>query len=199
MHLKRTKGGANVLRKKVKEKNYSATSEKVSKGDLECLKAGLEEAGSSCHFIGVLTDTDCEPCKFDVNGLPSRQKIIKAEEVGDKLEKTFVTSNVLSKLDGKLDCSHVPASDNCKEFISTKLIVDKEVCYEIEKNTRQQSKCKEWFDKTKCRLTASMFGVVVKKRGKTIYPKSILNTITKPSQTKNSSCLWGTENEKMPY
>ena len=78
-----------------KRQNYSATSEKASKGDLECLKADLEEAGSSCHLIGVLTDTDCEPCKFDVNALPSRQIIIKAEKVGDKMEKTFVRSNVL--------------------------------------------------------------------------------------------------------
>ena len=41
--------------------NYSATSEKASKGDLEWLKAGLKEAGSSCHLIGALTDNDCEP------------------------------------------------------------------------------------------------------------------------------------------
>ena len=52
-----------------------------------------------------------------------------------------------------------------------------------------------WYDKRKCRRTASMFGVVVKRR-KSIYPKSIVKTITKPSQTKNASCLWGTENEK---
>jgi hypothetical protein len=40
-----------------------------------------------------------------------------------------------------------------------------------------------------------MFGVVVKRR-KSIYPKNIVNTITKPSQTKNANCLWGTENEQ---
>ena len=32
-----------------KRNNYSETSGKVSKGDLERLKAGLEEAGSTCH------------------------------------------------------------------------------------------------------------------------------------------------------
>ena len=130
-----------------------------------------------------------------VNALPSRQRNIKAEEVSDKLEKTYVRSNVLSKLDGKLDCSLVPLRDNCKKFIRNKLIVDKEVCYET--NTRQQSKCKEWFDKRKCRLTASMFGVAVKRR-KSIYPKSILNTTKqiKQNQAKNVSCLLGTENEK---
>ena len=172
-----------------KKDSYSSTSEKVCKGDLERLKAGLEEARSTCYLTGVLADTDCEPCKFDVNALPSRQRIVKAKQVGNKLEKTFVRSTILSKLD------LVPASNICKEFISTKLNVGKEGCHEIEKNTRQQSQCKEWYEKRKCRLTASMFGVVVKRR-KSIYLKSIVKTITKPSQTKNASCLWGTENEK---
>ena len=108
--------------------------EKVCKGDLERLKAGLEEA-STCYLIGVLTDTDCEPCRFDVNALPSRQRIVKAHEVGDKLEKTFVRSNILSKLDDKLDCSHVPGSDNCKEFISTRLMIDKKDAMKL-KRTR---------------------------------------------------------------
>lgn len=193
--MKRTKRDANVLCQKVKETVTAQHLKRFVKEIWSILKTGLEEARSTCYLIGVLTDTDCEPCKFDVNALPSRQRIVKAEGVGDKLEKTFVRSNILSKLDGKLDCSHVPGSDNCKEFISTKLIVDKKGCHEIEKNTRQQSQCKEWYDKRKCRLTASMFGVVVKRR-KSIYPKSIVNTITKPSQAKNASCLWGTENEQ---
>ncbi len=45
-----------------KRDSYSSTSEKVCKGDLERLKAGLEEARSTCYLTGVLTDTDCEPC-----------------------------------------------------------------------------------------------------------------------------------------
>lgn len=195
--MKRTKRDANVLCQKVKETVTAQHLKRFVKEIWSILKTGLEEARSTCYLIGVLTDTDCEPCKFDVNALPSRQRIVKAEGVGDKLEKTFVRSNILSKLDGKLDCSHVPGSDNCKEFISTKLIVDKKGCHEIEKNTRQQSQCKEWYDKRKCRLTASMFGVVVKRR-KSIYPKSIVNTITKPSQTKNASCLWELKMSKMP-
>ena len=32
---------------------------KVCKGDLEHLKAGLEEARSTCYLTGVLADTDC--------------------------------------------------------------------------------------------------------------------------------------------
>jgi hypothetical protein len=108
--------------------------------------------------------------------------------VGNKLEKAFVRSAILSKLNEELDYTCVPASSSCKQFISTKLNVDKEGCHEIEKNTHQQSQCKEWYDKRKCRLTASMFGVVLKRR-KSIYPNSIVKTITRTGQTRNASCL----------
>ena len=57
------------------------------------------------------------------------------------------------------------------------------------------NKAKKWYEKRKCQLSALMCGVVVKRR-KSIYPKSTVKTITKPSDTKNASCLWGTENEK---
>ena len=42
-----------------KRDSYSLMSEKVCKGDLEHLKAGLEEARSTCYLTGVLADTDC--------------------------------------------------------------------------------------------------------------------------------------------
>ena len=77
--MKRTKKGANVLCQKAKE----------------AVKAGLEEARSTCYLTGVLADTDFEPCKFDVNALPSRQRIVKAKQVGNMLEKTFVRSTIL--------------------------------------------------------------------------------------------------------
>ena len=37
-----------------KRDGYCSTKEKVSKEDLEQLKAGLENAGSTCHLIGIL-------------------------------------------------------------------------------------------------------------------------------------------------
>ena len=75
-----------------------------------------------------------------------------------------------------------------------KLFVNNEGCREIEKNTRKQNECEVWYKHRKCRLTSSLFGCVVKRR-KTIYPKTIVNKITKPSQI-NASCQWGIENEQ---
>ena len=86
-----------------KREGYCSTKEKVSKEDLEQLKASLENAGSTCHLIGILENTNCEPCEFAANDLPSRQRIIKAGEVSDKLDQTAVRTNILKKLTQKLD------------------------------------------------------------------------------------------------
>ncbi len=80
-----------------RRETYCAT-QKVSKGDLERLKAGLEKTGSTSHLIGILDDIICEPSKFTVNKLPSRQRIVKVEEPVDKLEHTGIRSNILQNL-----------------------------------------------------------------------------------------------------
>ena len=161
---------------------------KACRRDLKRLKTGLAKAGSTCHLAGVLNDTDCCPCVFNVNSLPSRQRIVNAESVGNKLDKVFVRAHVLSSLDGQLDCRHIPKGNNCDDFIKTKLSVDSEKCKVIEKNTRSQSECKEWFEPRKFRLTASMFGCGVKRR-KSIYPTTIVKSITKPCQINGPSCV----------
>ena len=178
-----------------KREDYCSTREKVSKDDLERLKTSLEKAGSTCHLVGILGNTNCEPCEFTANELPSRQRIMKAGEVGDKLDQTAVRSSILKKLTQNLDCTCVPDKENCEKYIMEKLFVNNEGCREIEKNTRKQNECEEWYKQRKCRLTSSLFGCVVKRR-KTIYPKTIVNKITKPSQIKNASCQWGIENEQ---
>ena len=178
-----------------KREGYCSTKEKVSKEDLEQLKASLENAGSTCHLIGILENTNCEPCESAANDLPSRQRMIKAGEVSDKLDQTAVRTNILKKLTQKLDCTSVPENESCKKYIMEKLFVDNEGCREIEKNTRKQNECEEWYKQRKCRLTSSIFGCVVKRR-KTIYPKTIVNKVTKPSQIKNANCQWGIENEQ---
>ena len=120
---------------------------------------------------------------------------MKAGEVGDKLDQTAVRSSILKKLTQNLDCTCLPDKENCEKYIMEKLFVNNEGCREIEKNTRKQNECEEWYKQRKCRLTSSLFGCVVKRR-KTIYPKTIVNKITKPSQIKNASCQWGIKNEQ---
>ena len=68
---------------------------------------------------------------------------------------------------------------------------------EIEKNTRKQASCDQWYQERKIRLTASNFGAVIKRR-RTIYPKSLLQRIQ--NQSKDSKCpkpcQWGKDNEE---
>jgi hypothetical protein len=178
-----------------KREDYCSTREKVSKDDLEQLKTSLEKARSTCHLVGILGNTNCEPCEFTANELPSRQRIMKAGEVGDKLDQTSVRSSILKKLIQNLDCTCVPDKENCEKYFMDKLFVNNEGCREIEKNTRKQNEGEEWYKQRKCRLTSSLFSCVVRRR-KIIYPKTIGNKITKPSQIKNANCQWGIENEQ---
>ena len=120
-----------------KRDGYCSTKEKVSKEDLEQLKAGLENAGSTCHLIGILGNTNCEPCEFAISDLLSRQRIMKAGERSDKLDQTAVRTNILKNLTQKLDYTCVPDIEGCKKYIMEKLFVGNERCKVIEKNTRK--------------------------------------------------------------
>ena len=66
---------------------------------------------------------------------------------------------------------------------------------DIERNTRNQNECQEWFQQRKCRLTASFFGCVMRRR-KNIYPKSMVEKIQKPNKKCSASCRWGIHNEQ---
>jgi hypothetical protein len=68
-----------------------------SKDDLERLKTSLEKPGSTCHLVGILGNTNYEPYEFTANELSSRQRIMKAGEVGEKLDQTAVRFSVLKK------------------------------------------------------------------------------------------------------
>ena len=60
---------------------------------------------------------------------------------------------------------------------------------------QKQNECQEWFQQRKCRLTASFFGCVMRRR-KNIYPKSIVEKIQKPNKICSASCRWGIDNEQ---
>ena len=67
----------------------------------------------------------------------------------------------------------------------------------LRKNTRAQSKDIKWHNQRKSRLTASLFGHVMRRRS--IHPKSLVNTIVRPTKFTNESCKWGkwgSDNEK---
>ena len=82
-----------------------------------------------------------------------------------------------------------------KEKLKAMLDVSDSKHQEIEKNTRRQVECSEWFKERNMRLTSSNFGAVIKRR-KQMYPKSLLNNIQKSSMGKRPfACKWGKDNE----
>ena len=109
-----------------KREDYCLTRE-VSKDDLEQLKTSLEKAGSTCHLVGILGNTNCEPCEFTANDLPSRQRIMKAGEVGEKLDQTAIRSSILKNLTQNLDCTCVPDKESCEKYIMEKLLIMRDV------------------------------------------------------------------------
>ncbi len=115
------------------KRDYISSKEKVSKGDLEHLKVGLQNAKSPCHLVEILQDTKCEPCQFNVNDLPSRQRITNAEDVVTKLDETAVRSGILENLTDVLDTAIIPDVEKCKKFVQQNLLVDNDMCRDIEK------------------------------------------------------------------
>jgi hypothetical protein len=79
--------------------------------------------------------------------LSSRQRIIKAREVGDKLDHTVVRSRILDNLNKNLDCTSIPDNENCEIVVKEKLVVDNEGCREIEKNIRNKTSAKSGMNK----------------------------------------------------
>ena len=92
---------------------------------------------------------------------------------------------------------HIPCPQHVP-FVQEKLLKTKEQIISIECNTRGQSDNNLWFEERRLRLTASNFGLVLKRR-ESIFPKSIL---TKQFTSVNSKtkipkpCLWGQSNEQ---
>ena len=119
------------------KRDYISSKEKVSKGDLEHLKVGLQNAKSPCHLVEILQDTKCEPCQFNVNDLPSRQRITNAEDVVTKLDETAVRSGILENLTDVLDTAIIPDVEKCKKFVQQNLLVDNDMCRDIEKKTHE--------------------------------------------------------------
>ena len=94
-------------------------------------------------------------------------------------------------------CKNLPCTQHTP-FVQEKLFKTKEQLHDIECNTRGQSDNDLWFEERRLRLTASNYGLVMKRREK-IFPKSILSKqfSTVGCKTKTpQSCQWGHSNEQ---
>lgn len=170
-------------------------SEKVSKTDLKRLRNSLDD---NCPLAYLLDEHDCEP--FDYNkycqNLPSRQELNKKKKVLLHLNTESIRTQVLKNLDETSDPLIVLSPEQL-EIVNNKVKVSINESLEIERNTRGQADCPEWYQHREKRLTASNFGAVMNRRV-SIYPKTILEKIkTSHSSVRIPlSCRWGKDNEQ---
>ena len=171
-----------------------AFATKVSENDLKRLKLSLDENSPLAY---LLEDHNCKPFDYDnySQNLPSRQKLIQKEKVLSHLNAENVRKHVMENLDDKGDPLIVLSSEQLQQ-IANKIQVSINECLEIERNTRGQADCPQWYQHREKRLTASNFGAVINRR-ENIYPKSILEKISSNPNTRVPfSCKWGKDNEQ---
>ncbi len=58
-----------------------------------------------------------------------------------KLDETAVRSGILENFTDVLDTAIIPDVEKCKKFVQQNLLVDNDMCRDIEKNTRKQNEC----------------------------------------------------------
>ena len=162
---------------------------------IENLAKGLEEAGRASYLSKLLKSNDCLLSSSEEfhNMLPSKRMCTEANQSVSELFKTDIRNQVLESLKtDDIEWSHVPTKQD-QEFVTKHLKQSHEAILEIERNTRGQSDCTAWYQERSKRLTASNFGVVLKRR-KSNYPKSILEKIQSKGPIP-TACKWGKSNE----
>ena len=106
-----------------------------------------------------------------------------------------VRTDILKQLDESSDPLIVLSPEQI-ETVKSRVKVSVEERLEIERNTRGQADCSEWYQHREKRLTASNFGAVMNRK-ESIFPKSLLEKMKGHSNTRIPlSCRWGKENEE---
>jgi hypothetical protein len=170
-----------IVAKSVRNQKHAMTSathavpeylKNVTKEKIKGLVSELEESQKASYLCKLLESNEFQPY-----GLEEVHNNLEAKENACDLNDSCLRDNVLGNL-GKLD----PGSANLAilsidniDIVKESLSKNHSQLLEVEKNTRRQASCEQWYAERKIRLTASNFGVVVKR--KTCYPKSILKKI----------------------
>ena len=184
-----------------KREDYKAApsfAEKVKKEDLQRLRDGLVKCYEKSPLVSVLDDHECNPFDYDNyhDTLPSKIKLVTKKNALSCLSSESVRDHIVNNLDNSLDLSHLSQSE--QTCLSSKNIqVDLNQLQEIERNTRGQTDCPEWFVERNKRLTSSNFGSVINRR-ESIHPKSIIDRVKNSSLSSKipKSCKWGKESEE---
>lgn len=80
-----------------------------------------------------------------------------------------------------------------QDFDHSSLAMSKEQCIRVEQNTRDQANCPAWFEARRNKLTASNFGLIIKRKKVT---EKFLETILNPKEFSTAATSYGKKNEK---
>ena len=180
-----------------------AFAKNVNQNDIEKLKDWLKAANTCNYFERLLKSDNCQP--FDYNelleGLPSKRRFTEAGQTANLLYNVEIRDSILNQItipSFAEVCKNLPSPQHTP-FVQEKLFKTKEQLHDIECNTRGQSDSELWFQERRLRLTASNFGLVLKRRENT-FPKSILSKQFSSAGSKTKSpqaCQWGHSNEQI--
>ena len=172
-------------------------SQNVTSKKIEGLVLELKNVKKANYLCKLLESNKCQPHGFEQihKNLPSKKKCTEAKENACDLNDNSLRYKVLKGLETVV-ANLASLSDENIDLVQDELSKTHGQLLEIEKNTRGQSTCEQWYEERNIRLTASNFGSVIKRR-KSIYPKSILSHIlgSKVNMHSPKQCIWGNENE----
>ena len=172
-------------------------SQNVTSKKIEGLVLELKNVKKANYLCKLLESNKCQPHGFEQihKNLPSKKKCTEAKENACDLNDNSLRYKVLKGLETVV-ANLASLSDENIDLVQDELSKTHGKLLEIEKNTRGQSTCEQWYEERNIRLTASNFGSVIKRR-KSIYPKSILSHIlgSKVNMHSPKQCIWGNENK----
>ena len=124
-----------------------------------------------------------------------KKKCTEAKSNTSDLNDFSIRDKVLKHLEPAV-ASLAGLRDNDIDIVKDDLSKNHDEVLEVERNTRGQASCEQWYVERNMRLTASNFDGVIRRR-KSIYPKSLLDKILESKANKKSPapCIWGKENE----
>jgi hypothetical protein len=147
----------------------------VSQNDIHKLVDSLQCKGKAEYSSNILQSNNFQPVLFEEmhSKLPSKK--CRTEQAACNLNDYHVRDQTLEHLKHKkINLANVTAEIAAQ---AASLEVTHDQFLEIERNTRGQVSSDRWYNERKHRITASNFGLVIKRR-KSIYPKSIIKTLT---------------------
>ena len=160
----------------------------TSRDKLQKLSANLYSLGQGLVLAELLKGNNYEPSSFYTTSITKLQEAKKSDG-STSLRSTVI--EVLGQLNGNAMVSNL--TDKQQEFVKSYLEVKNSNVFELEKKTLLQSLSFAWYEERKKRLTASNFGLLIKRR-QGIYPKAILQKL-KNKKFKSVACEWGKDNE----